>query len=263
MSPISVLLRFLLGLSVAASLIPIAVAQTVNPYAGDPSAIRVGATLFGARCSGCHGADAKGIVAPDLTNLWVNGTDDARAYQVIRNGIPGSVMPPSQAPDNEIWSLVNYLKSINIVPRVAVSNGDPGRGANLFRSQCQACHRVRGDGGSLGPDLSNITRTRDRDSLVSSIREPGLAVARNYRTVSLELGDGTRLRGTLKGEDAFSLQIMDSNQRLRGFMKADLRALGIERDSLMPAFTTQQLSSGDLNDLFFFLDSQNNSDGAR
>ena len=239
-------------------------AQSVNPYAGDISATRVGATLFGARCSSCHGADAKGIVAPDLTILWANGTDEARAYDVIRNGIPGSIMPPSQAPDNEIWSLVTYLKSINTVPRLDIANGNSARGEQLFVTQCQRCHRAHGTGGSLGPDLSNITRSRTRDELVTALRNPGLAIARAYRTVTLTPHSGSPVTGTLKNEDAFSVQIMDSTQRLLGFRKSELREIHYNDDSLMPAYDQQTLPDADLDHLLYYLSTNTaNTQGAR
>jgi len=63
------------------------------------------------------------------------------------------------------------------------------------------------------------------------------------------------VQGTIKSEDAFSIQLMDSNQVLRGFSKSDLRELRREEQSLMPSFTESSLSDSDVNDLLSYLQS--------
>ena len=80
-------------------------------------------------------------------------------------------------------------------------------------------------------------------------------MARNYLTVTLVTGSGERVRGLRKGEDAFSIQVMDTNQRLQGYIKADLAELIYEDTSLMPAFNTNRLSDTQLDDLLGYLGS--------
>ena len=87
-------------------------AQGGNPYEADRTAIRVGRALFETRCAQCHGGDAQGISGPDLTLLWAIGTNDDRVFQSIQLGVSGSIMPSSSAPDQEIWAIVAYLKSL-------------------------------------------------------------------------------------------------------------------------------------------------------
>ena len=65
--------------------------------------------------------------------------------------------------------------------------------------------------------------------------------------------DGQRVRGTRKSEDALSIQIMDTNERLRGFLKSSLRAVLKEPASLMPAFGPDKLTDADLVDVLAFL----------
>src|SRR5437016_614008 len=64
--------------------------------------VEAGAALFRQRCADCHGPDAKGDRGPDLTRLWASEGADERAFQTIRAGVPGSIMPPASAPDDEI-----------------------------------------------------------------------------------------------------------------------------------------------------------------
>ena len=246
----------------AAPLAPASV-QGGNPYEADRAAIRAGRALFEARCAQCHGGDAKGISGPDLTVLWAIGTSDDRVFRSIQLGVLGSIMPSSSAPDQEIWAVVSYLKSISTVPAFENDRGDAGRGREIFSSTCASCHRVDGRGGHLGPDLTRIAAIRSRDMLIRSIREPSASVARGYRAVTLVTRDGERIRGATKGEDAFSIQIVDTNERLQGYLKADLQEVIREERSLMGEFGPDRLGEGELDDLLQYLGTLRGAASAR
>ncbi len=236
------------------SLAPLsASAQGGNPYDGNRTAIRAGGALYGARCAQCHGGDAKGITGPDLTLLWASGTSDDRVFQVIQRGVSGSIMPSTTLPDQQIWAMVAYVKSISTVPEFDNDRGDRARGQELFSSTCTGCHTVNGVGGRLGPDLTRIAAIRSRDMLIRSIREPSASVAVGYRAVTLVTRDGERIRGVIKSEDAFSIQIVDTDERLQGYVKADLREVIHEDQSLMRQFGPDRLSDDELDDLLRYL----------
>lgn len=230
-------------------------AQGGNPYDGDPAAIRAGRALFANRCAECHGANARGLNGPDLTVLWAGPIRDERVFATIRGGVSGSVMPSSSAPDQELWAIVAYLKSVSTVSAEVGAAGDPARGREIFTATCSRCHRVAGEGGTMGPDLSSIGRVRTRDALSRSIRDPSASVAAGFRAVTLTLQDGAQVRGAAKGEDAFSIQIVDTRGRMQGFLKGDLREMVREERSLMPAFGEDRLNQAALDDLLAYLGS--------
>jgi putative heme-binding domain-containing protein len=209
--------------------------------------------LYGARCAQCHGGDAKGITGPDLTLLWASGTSDDRVFRAIQTGVDGSIMPSSAAPDTEIWAIVAYVKSISTVPEFDNDRGDAVRGEAIFSETCTRCHSVNGTGGRLGPDLSRIAAIRTRDMLIRSIRDPSASVAAGFRAVTLVTRDGERFRGVTKGEDAFSIQILDTRERLQGYVKADLQELVREDRSLMRQFGPDLLGDAELDDLLQYL----------
>lgn len=228
-------------------------AQGGNPWDGDPAAIRAGRALYGNRCAECHGADAKGRNGPDLTLLWGRDIRDERVFQTIRSGVSGSVMPSTTAPDQEIWAMVAYLKSISTVTPFATEAGDATRGQELFAATCARCHRVGGLGGVTGPDLSRIGRVRSRSALARSVREPAASVASGYRVVTLVTREGARVRGVVKGEDAFSIQLMEVGGRLQGYRKSELESVEREDRSLMPPFGDERLSDAELDDVLAYL----------
>jgi len=246
--------NLLLAVALLALALPItSAAQQANPYDGNPTAIRAGRALFANRCAECHGADAKGFSGPDLTVLWALGTSDERVFQTIRSGVQGSIMPSFDAPDQEIWAMVAFVKSISTVEPADAGPGDPERGRELFETRCTRCHSVRGEGGRLGPDLTRIGAVRSRDALATALRDPAASIPSGYRTVTLVTDAGDQIRGVVKGEDAFSIQIMDTRQQLRGFRKSDLTEVQRSPESIMPAFTDARMPEADLDDIVRYL----------
>ena len=74
-----------------------------------------------------------------------------------------------------------------------------------------------------------------------------------YQPVTLVTRDGQRIRGVKKNEDAFSVQIMDTRERIQGYVKADLKELIDEETSLMPDFGSDRMPDADLTDLVTYL----------
>jgi len=230
---------------------PSALAQQLNPFEGDAAAVTAGGALFAGRCADCHGADAKGSRGPDLTQRWAAGATAESTFASIRRGVPGSIMPPSAAPDHELWAIVAWLRSVSVAPKL-VSSGNPAHGRALFAAQCQQCHRVGAHGGALGPDLTLIGLTRSREALITALRTPSASVPAGFRAVQL-VNRGERIEGVIKSEDAFSLQLLTADGRLLGLRKAALGAITPRAESLMPAYTAEKLGEPDLEDLLAYL----------
>src|SRR5262245_48549402 len=94
-----------------------------NPYTGNADATKSGTALFNSRCADCHGMDARGVRAPDLTQVWVSGRTDDGLFKTIRNGVPGTEMPafvPPRNTDQEAWQVLAYLKTL-----AAPTSSDP------------------------------------------------------------------------------------------------------------------------------------------
>ncbi|PYR14204.1 MAG: hypothetical protein DMG00_04355 [Acidobacteria bacterium] len=236
--------------------------QTKNPREGDPQAIRNGTALYRIRCSGCHGMDATGLRGPDLTSVMSSGITDEQLFQYVKRGVPGTEMPPTNAPDDEIWQTLAYLRTLSAPAAAANVGGDADHGERLFQANCISCHRVNGRGGRIGPDLSRIGSSRSRAALTKEIRTASASVQPGYDAVTLVTRDGRRIRGVRKNEDAFSIQIMDVNERLQGHMKSELREIIEEKGSLMPDYGVDKLPAGDFTDLLAYLSRQRATVGA-
>ncbi len=69
-----------------------------NPLEGNPEAILAGMGGFRQRCADCHGTDARGVRAPDITQIWSSGRTDQGLFKTIRSGVSGTEMPAFPAP---------------------------------------------------------------------------------------------------------------------------------------------------------------------
>jgi PQQ-dependent dehydrogenase (methanol/ethanol family) len=224
--------------------------------AQDPAAgtdIATGRSLFQRSCTACHGGDAKGGRGPDLTSgqgRW--GSSDADIVRNILQGIPGTEMPAFALRPRQAGQIVMYLRSLGSdAPREALK-GDPAAGRALFfgSARCSECHMFDGEGGRLGPDLSLPVDGGRPVNLRQAILNPDESLTRNYETVEIRLSSGRFLRGVVKNEDTFSIQIMDEKEHLHMFLKSDLKQIDRPHKSLMPV---PHLTADQLDDVLAFL----------
>lgn len=229
-----------------------------NPFEGDAQALRSGMSSFRGSCAYCHGMDARGATkGPDLTGLWASGATDQGIFTIVKRGVPGTAMPVAGVTltDNDVWKTLAYLKTLAVTAPPAALPGDAGNGARLFAARCSGCHRVDGAGGVLGPDLSRIGAGRSRVVLESKIRGIAESVTEGYEPVTLITSDGATIQAVRKNRDRFSIQVMDSRERLQGYPADKLEKVVDEKRSLMPAFDKTELNDRALEDLLHYLGS--------
>jgi putative heme-binding domain-containing protein len=229
-------------------------AAAKNPLEGNADAIRAGMGLFRARCADCHGMDGTGVRGPDITRVWVNGRTDDGLFKTVKGGVPGTEMPANpRIFDHEAWQILAYLRTLAAAVPTETPRGNAENGEKIFRAQCAACHRVNGTGGRLGPDLSRVGVARSRDRLVLRIRRGIEEFAQGFEPVTLTPHVGQPIQGVKKNEDLFSVQIMDTRQRIQGYDKAKMKAVENGRRSAMPSFGPDRLSDPQLDDLVRYL----------
>lgn len=96
--------------------------------------------------------------------------------------------------------------------RLTLQGGDPESGRAVFighaQGQCIRCHKIRGEGGTAGPDLTDVVkRNRDvagglREHLLQSLIDPNAKIVPGFGSITLVLNSGRIVAGTLKAEDA-------------------------------------------------------------
>jgi alcohol dehydrogenase (cytochrome c) len=214
-------------------------ATTIAVLAQHPEAIREGRQLFVRNCSACHGDTAKGGRGPDLTTgEWKHGGSTEDLVRNIVKGIPGTQMPPIPMPDAEAQAIVVFLQSLS-AKGGEKPTGDEARGRTLFfgEGKCFGCHMFAGRGGVFGPDLTNARASMKPSTLVERMGQM-------IRTVEVSPG----LQGVVKGEDTFTMQVMDARQRWHMINKRTLLKPLAKKETAHPA-----LPAADRNDIAGFL----------
>ncbi len=95
--------------------IPTPTAEALLAGAVDPVVLERAAARFAKTCSPCHGANAQGLIGPNLTDdRWLHGGKVTDIFGTIVKGVPAKGMPPwgrALKPD-EIASLASFIRSL-------------------------------------------------------------------------------------------------------------------------------------------------------
>jgi len=226
-----------------------------NPFTSSDDVFR-GERLFKGQCSRCHGLKGEGGQGAVLARPRLRrAADDESLFVTIRDGIKGTEMPAADTMSSrEIWQVAGYVRSLGRLPAESVP-GDARRGENLYRTKgnCVQCHVVAGEGGTLGPELTEIGARRGVGQLRSAILNPESAIPEGFLQVRLVTRDDRQVLGVRLNEDTFTIQIRDLNGHLYSFVKANLKDLRKEPGKTpMPSFR-QTFSNTELDDLISYL----------
>ncbi|MCC6588522.1 MAG: c-type cytochrome [Bryobacterales bacterium] len=230
-----------------------------NPLGDSAEVVDAGRTQYVNSCSGCHGPTAEGGRGPRLAgNGDVRGASDESLFNVIKNGVRGSDMPPSPLPEEKIWQMVAYVRTLNARAYQTRVPGDreAGRATYMGKAGCVKCHRIRGEGGLLGPDLSNIGASRSVAQLRESILKPSERPTEGYDGVTVVLKSGKRIQGIAKDNTNYTIQVMDAQGQLHLLNKAELSEIVFRKGSLMPGDYRDRLSRQELQDVLAYLSRQ-------
>ena len=248
-------------------IVPLVLALTVQSAAAAPAKdLQDGKRLFEGMCARCHGIDGSGDEGPALNRaaLAHAATEDAMR-EVIRDGIPDRGMPRvRRLTDGELSQLVAYVTSLGR-SAAATSHGDAGRGRAIYaRLGCASCHIVDGQGGSFGPELTQIGVQRGAGYLKQSVIGPAEALPRGlslvpgrgfseYLPVQIVTAGGQTIRGVRINEDPFTIQVRDTSNQFHSFRKSEVTSVEKEfGKSLMPGFRGR-VTDVELDDLVAYL----------
>lgn len=210
------------------------------------------------------------------TDYLVESLATPGAYVVdgFKNEMAVVYAPPISLSLNEIKAVVLYLQSqdgevdINalnnpsevskkqfdkIAAAGAAGGGDPGHGDEVFQSSCITCHALKGEGGKVGPDLSNAG-TKPLKFLSESILRPADSITPGYETWVVETKDNTKAIGVKIRDDASGVEILKATGDVITVARADIKEMKEEKNkSLMPEDMIEGLTVKDFQDVLAFL----------
>lgn len=217
-----------------------------------------GKQTFTSVCAACHGLDGRGSEkAPGIVgNARTQHRSDAELLRIVSEGKPGTGMPAFRSlTPAQVRSVVRYLRAMQGDFEARKPPGDAECGKKIFfgTGGCSSCHAMEGEGGFLGPELSSYGATRTAKAIREGIlNRPRIALF-GYQPAAVTTRDGTRIEGTLRNEDNFSLQLLTSDGKFHFFEKSDVeRAEYLDRP-LMPTNYGERMSPSEIDDLVSYL----------
>ena len=164
--------------------------------------------------------------------------------------LPQPEGPGKEYAPREISSLVNKgLRDYQ---------GDYERGKLIYKAAlCETCHRMRGEGGNAGPDLTQVNTRFNRWEMLYAIYIPSEEISDQYAHNLYTLKDGSKKAGRLLEETDTEVKIQpnayDETYSI-SINKADIEKTELSPISPMPVGLLDRLNEQEIVDLFAFLE---------
>jgi putative heme-binding domain-containing protein len=175
---------------------------------------------------------------------WWTATDPRpRALPLRRTFLPWAAPKPQKLPE----------ATERQIPELA--GGNWLRGKRIFFGDqvgCHKCHQVRGEGGKIGADLSNLIH-RDYASVLRDILFPNATINPDHIAYQVELKNGEAFTGVLQSDSRDRVVLGDVTGKSVTLSKNEIASLKPSALSLMPEGLVQALAPQQLKDLLTFL----------
>jgi putative heme-binding domain-containing protein len=136
--------------------------------------------------------------------------------------------------------------------------GDPDEGRRVFFSaaaNCATCHMAEGRGVKVGPDLSTIAKSSDREKLLASLLTPSREIGPLYSMKVATRKDGSTVGGVQSDKEAGGrVDIFVPGGKMEQIPYADLAKLEVAPVSLMPEGIELALTVQEFRDLVAYLE---------
>lgn len=158
------------------------------------------------------------------------------------------------------WRVDSAMVAIDTVK----SPPDFANGRAMFRaSLCISCHSMRGEGGSAGPDLTQLGTRFSRKDMLESIIDPSKTISDQYAAMIFEMKSGSSVVGRLISQDAKNYVVAQNPfamQETRTILKSDVEKTKLSPVSMMLPGLVNRLNAQELKNLLTYLMAGGNAD---
>lgn len=129
---------------------------------------------------------------------------------------------------------------------------DVAHGAEVFRNVCATCHKMYGEGGDLGPDITGSNRA-DLEYILDNLLNPSGEIPEGYQLVVITTRDGRTYSGMLTAQTERQVTLRQIGDVAVSIEKADIQSQESPKLSLMPAGLLDAVSEEDAVALIAYL----------
>jgi putative heme-binding domain-containing protein len=146
----------------------------------------------------------------------------------------------------------SYARYRGLLNETAMSRANLQNGRGVFQRTCGACHKMFGDGGSLGPELTGSNRT-SLNYLLLNVLEPNAEVADAYKMVVVTTRDGRTYAGNVIAETDRKITLRLVGRDPAVINKSEVQSRETTTVSMMPPGLFDALADSEVVDLVAFL----------
>jgi putative heme-binding domain-containing protein len=138
-----------------------------------------------------------------------------------------------------------------ILTSESLKKADFTKGKAVFAKNCASCHKLYGEGGAIGPELTGSQRN-NLDYILENVIDPSAVVAREYTVTNIDLKNGRTVSGIIAQETERALTVQTPNEKLI-IAKSDIETRTQTNVSMMPEGLFDKMAEDEVRDLVAFL----------
>ncbi|MBE9462398.1 PVC-type heme-binding CxxCH protein [Dyadobacter subterraneus] len=160
----------------------------------------------------------------------------------------------------EVWGPIDhvafdekaYKKYKNLLTDNAVSGASTANGRLVFQKTCAPCHKMYGEGGIIGPELTGSNRA-NLDYLLGNLLDPSGEIQDDYKMVVVTTRDGRTYVGNIAKETERQVTLRIVGQDAVAINKSDIQTREVTPVSMMPSGLLETLSDKEITDLIGYM----------
>lgn len=137
--------------------------------------------------------------------------------------------------------------------KMILAGGPPDlqAGHELVKKTCLVCHKLYGEGGEVGPDLTGVGRS-SLDALLANVIDPNQIVGKGYENVMIETRDGRSVSGRLVESTDSRVKLLSSGPKEEVVARSDIETMRVSELSVMPE-GLEQMPDADFRNLILYV----------
>ncbi|MCF2443698.1 PmoA family protein [Dyadobacter sp. CY345] len=160
----------------------------------------------------------------------------------------------------EVWGPIDhvafdenaYKKYKNLLTDQNISQANVGQGRLIFKRTCAPCHKMYGEGGIIGPELTGSNRA-NLDYLLGNILDPSGEIQDDYKMVVVTTRDGRTYVGNIAKETERQITLRIVGQDAVAINKSDIQTRETTPVSMMPSGLLDDLSDKEITALVGYM----------
>ena len=154
--------------------------------------------------------------------------------------------------DHEAFDQKAYNKYRQLLTKESVFGANETKGKAVFKMTCAPCHKMYGEGGIIGPDLTGSNRG-NLDYLLGNILDPSAEIQDDYKMVVVTTRNGRTYIGNIAQENDRQVTLRIVGQDAVVINKSDIQSREVNAASMMPTGLLEPLTDEEIKDLVKFL----------